>query len=148
MAYGVGSYLPTTRRRFVSGAVAVAGLGALLVAHLVNPARDRWLPACPFHELTGLWCPVCGSTRAACALARGDVLDAIRHNVLFLPALTLLVWVWASYAIRSFVPAAVAQPWARSPFAILRRPWWLAGVVAAFWVLRNIPGAPMHLLSR
>ena len=127
------------------GAVLVA---AAVVAHLVSPARDHWLPGCPFHELTGLWCPGCGSTRAASALAHGDVTAAFRHNVLFLPALGLVLWAWAAYCVRTFAPPGSAvRPWARSPVSLLRRPWWILGVVVAFWVVRNIPGAPVHLLS-
>ena len=128
---------------------AIAGMFVLagVAAHLVSPTRDHWLPKCPFHELTGLWCPGCGATRAACALAHGDVLSAIRHNVLFLPALALLVWAWAAYATRSFIPATAAHRWSRSPLSMLRRPWWLVGIVVGFWVLRNVPGAAVHLLS-
>lgn len=139
------------RGRLASTAIAAVGVTALVAAHLVNPSRDHWLPKCPFHELTGLWCPGCGSTRAACALARGDVFDAIRHNALFVPALLLLVWVWGSYAVRSFVPTTADRRWARNPLTTLRRPWSLAGLavlVVVFFVLRNVPGAPVDLLSR
>lgn len=152
LGVGLASAIARARRavgdtRTVSVALGVAGAGGLVLAHVVNPARDQWLPTCPFHQLTGLWCPVCGATRAACALARGDVLDAIRHNALFVPALVLLAWVWASYAVRAFVPATHGPRSALRPLAWLRRPWWLVGVVVAFWVLRNIPGVPEHVLS-
>jgi len=142
----VGGGPDARRARSVAiGAVVVAGA---VVAHLVNPARDHWLPKCPFHELTGLWCPACGSTRAACSLAHGDLLGAVRHNVLFLPALALMLWLWVAYAARAFSPAAARGAWSRGPLAVLRRPWWLVGIVLCFWVLRNVPGAPEHLLSR
>jgi Protein of unknown function (DUF2752) len=140
-----GSLRGTDRGR--AGGIAAVLVVAAVVAHLLNPYRDHWLPKCPFHELTGLWCPGCGSTRSACALAHGDVASAFRHNVLFLPTLAFLVWIWAAYAVRSFVPSLADRPWARSPLALLRRPWWMVAVVVAFWVVRNVPGAPEHLLS-
>jgi len=131
----------------VSAALGALGVGGIVLAHFVNPSRDQWLARCPFHELTGLWCPGCGVTRATCALARGDVVDAIRHNVLFVPALVLFTWVWVSYALRAFVPATEGARWARSPLRWLRRPWWLVGIVIGFWILRNVPGIPERLLS-
>ena len=125
---------------------AGAVVGALL-AHAIDPVHDRWLPKCPFHELTGLWCPVCGSTRAASALAHGDVVATLRHNALFLPTLAMLVWLWAAYALRAFAPSLADAGWAQGPRRLLRRPWPLLVVVGAFFVLRNVPGLPSHLLS-
>jgi Protein of unknown function (DUF2752) len=127
--------------------VASGAVVTVLVAHAIDPVHDRWLPKCPFHELTGLWCPICGSTRAASALAHGDVIATLRHNALFLPALAMVVWLWAAYALRAFAPSLADAPWARSPLRLLRRPWPLLVVVGAFFVLRNVPGLPSHLLS-
>ena len=128
--------------------LALAAAAAALCAHAVDPAHDRWLPRCPFHELTGLWCPICGSTRAAAAIAHGDVLAALRHNALFLPTMAMIAWLWASYALRVYAPSLSGSRWARGPSAVLRRPWLLVAVVVAFAVFRNVPGLPSHLLSR
>jgi len=132
-----------------AGATAFAALavGAAIVAHLVSPGRDHWLPKCPFHELTGLWCPGCGSSRAACALSHGNLVEAFRHNVLFLPALAALVWVWCAFALRSFAPSTSERTWTRNPLTRLKHPQYLVVIIVAFWVVRNLPGAPVHLLS-
>lgn len=51
-------------------------------------------PPCAFHELFGLYCPGCGSTRALRRILRGDLIGAFRYN----PALILLspVLLWGA----------------------------------------------------
>jgi len=131
-------------RSLVLGVLLTMGA---LAAHLVNPYRDHWLPSCPFHALTGLWCPACGSTRAACALAHGHPFAALKHNVALFAVLALVLWAWAGYAVRAFAPDSARWVWLGVPVRLLRRPWWIVGLVAVFWILRNIPGALEHLLS-
>ena len=62
--------------------MAVAGLALLL--RLFPPARYAIYPACPFHSLTGLDCPGCGSTRAIAALLAGHWTEAWHSNPLAL----------------------------------------------------------------
>jgi hypothetical protein len=135
-----------SRDRLRAVLLGAGAIVAVLAAHAIDPVHDRWLPKCPFHELTGLWCPICGSTRAASALAHGDLVGALRHNALLIPALVGLGWLWASFALRSFAPATAGSRWAR-PRALLSHPWPLLVVVGAFFVLRNLPGLPSHLLT-
>ena len=129
-----------TLRRFVSsplgGPVAVAGATAAVL--LLDPFEDRGALGCPLHELTGLLCPACGTTRAWWLLAHGDVAGVLRSNALFVPVVLWVVGAWLATnwpARTRFLPA-----WARSPAAVPRR--WaqvLLAVVAAFTVLRNVP---------
>ncbi len=42
----------------------------------------RILFQCPFHYLTGLYCPGCGGSRAVWFLLRGDILTSIRYHPL------------------------------------------------------------------
>lgn len=78
---------------------------------------------CPFHAVTGLLCPGCGSLRAMHDLLNLRMADAFRHN---------------------FLSSALAV---LAPFALLlrgslrRSPMWGAGfalVFTAFWILRNL----------
>lgn len=62
--------------------------GALTV--LIGGSAAAWgflfpgahLPACPFHALTGLPCPTCGTTRALAALTHGRIAAALAWNPL------------------------------------------------------------------
>ena len=67
-------------KRLVLGAAAPA----LLILGLIWFLRGGHL-LCPIYELTGIYCPGCGSGRAARALLRGDLAAAFGHNALALP---------------------------------------------------------------
>ncbi len=119
----------------VSWAVLLAG-GALLVTGL-----HRYVPPCVFRELTGLYCPGCGSGRALVALSRLDVAGALRSNPLAVAALP-------------FVLAGLVRETATAwgvPVPRLATPRWLPNAVLTaiivFWLLRNVPTWPFVLLA-
>ncbi|MGH8891389.1 MAG: DUF2752 domain-containing protein [Acidothermaceae bacterium] len=58
-------------------AVSMSG-AALVVAHLSIPGRPATL--CPFRAITGIPCPICGSTTAAMRLGHLDLVGAMRAN--------------------------------------------------------------------
>ena len=65
---------------------------------LRNPTSGGFVP-CPFHAITGLWCPGCGMTRALHHLLHGDVAGAVSSN-LFLPVVVVVVgWAWLAWAV-------------------------------------------------
>ncbi|MBP5620938.1 MAG: DUF2752 domain-containing protein [Thermoguttaceae bacterium] len=82
------------RRKFwillFSGAFVTVGVAALLT---LKPGGVK-LPPCLFHETTGFYCPGCGSTRALQRLLRGDVLGAFRHNLLVVPGLVAILYLY------------------------------------------------------
>jgi len=41
-----------------------------------------FLPSCPIHDLTGLPCPTCGSSRSIVYLAQGNILSSLMINPL------------------------------------------------------------------
>lgn len=100
----------------------------------------RWLRRgghllCVFYELTGLYCPGCGSGRAARALLRGDLAAAFGHNALAfllgLPCAGILLW---EYLRLVFPGLRLKQT---------RLPGWTAraalALILTFWLLRNLP---------
>ena len=101
----------------------------------------RWLLRggglyCVFREVTGLYCPGCGSGRAALALLRGDVGAAFRHNplvfLLGLPCGGLLAWEYLRFVFPGLkLKKPVLPKWTGETALIL---------LLAFWILRNLPG--------
>ncbi|MGH8970052.1 MAG: DUF2752 domain-containing protein [Actinomycetes bacterium] len=122
-----------TRLRWrVLGAGSVAA--ALGYLALVDPHQAGRYPVCPFHALTGLWCPGCGGLRATHDLLHGDIAAAVGQNallVLGVPVLALLWWWrWRPAAGRS---AADRQPQAVPATLVL------AVIALSFAVVRNLP---------
>jgi hypothetical protein len=79
-----------------------AGLAATSVAvvGLVYPRYPELFPACPSRTLFGVWCPLCGGTRSAHALATGDLGAAVGFNA-FVPVLVVLTaWSWTAWISR------------------------------------------------
>ncbi len=69
----------------------VVALALLLLVPLVPALATGGLPPCFFRRLTGVPCPTCGGTRAAIALAHGDLAGALAVNPLVTLGLGLLV---------------------------------------------------------
>ena len=98
---------------------------------------------CPFNRLTGLYCPVCGMTRAAYELLHLHILRAIRDNAL----IVLLIGPGAAYMVlREYVNFLAGRIiWKQIPF-----PKWmfvsLITIAIVFTILRNIPVFPFTCL--
>lgn len=105
---------------------------AAVLAILCFGFAPALLPPCPFHQFTGLDCPGCGSTRALRALLHGHPMKALNFNLLFLPALLMLL---LGFSQRFGQPMQAI--WQR-----LNRPKIVLVVVLSFWVLRNLPWPP------
>jgi hypothetical protein len=135
-----------TRARTWSAAAPIACGCALAAAAayvaIADPnATGTHLPACPFHTMTGLWCPGCGLTRATHALLRGHIATAFGDNIffpVFLGAIIVAWLEWASTAVRSRpLGWFVRLPrWAPAAFGV---------TLLVFGVIRNVPA--FHVLA-
>jgi hypothetical protein len=109
--------------------------GFLVVAfgllYFYDPAGVHLFPSCPFHTLTGLYCPGCGSTRAIHQLLHGDFLQALSLNPLMVISLPIL-------ALLCFRPK-----WAYRPSVA----WCALALLVSYGILRNIHLWPFVLLA-
>ena len=102
--------------RSEAGAVWALGALALVAAVAALSVLDTALPPCPFKALTGLPCATCGGTRAALALARLDVVSALRWNPLAALALPLFVLFGLAAGVLRILGRAILEP--RPPLAV------------------------------
>ena len=113
--------------------------GLIVLRALTLPRNSPGLPdLCPLHRTTGLWCPLCGGTRATRELMHGDLWAAMGYNPF---ALVLEV-----------VVIVLVARWLLASARGLRRPLVTGGegilfgvALAVFAVVRNLPGMWVYL---
>lgn len=128
---------PAQRRRLLTAPLLLAGAGlvGLVTLRLVDVTSTRIVPPCPFLALTGLWCPFCGGTRAADALAAGDLGTAVSMNAIVVLLVPLLVVEWTRWtAARARGRPASFMNYPSRVLAVA------AALALAYGVVRNLPG--------
>ena len=124
---------------FVLGMTAIAGLVFLAC---FDPASSSLYPPCPFHALTGLHCPGCGTLRGLHALVHGNLARALSMNPLMVMSILFILFlfvrnIWCAWR-RAGLGARPLHPGVS---------WGVLVVVIAYWALRNVPSYPFTLLA-
>lgn len=112
-------------------------IGAWILYTFGNPL------ICVFYQLTGLYCPGCGSGRASVALLHLDFAAAFGYNLLYMLLLPFIVY----YLLKQYI-ILVFRKDVLPMFSIdgLAAKIVLV-VILMFWILRNIPVFPFTLLA-
>jgi len=129
-------------QRLKLSAVLSAGIIAGFILFAFNPANSNFYAPCPFHALTGFYCPGCGSLRSFHQLLHGNVATAFGLNPLLVLSLPFL-----GYSFFSYIMVGVKGRPLPNVFVPSNYIWVLFGIVLLFWGLRNIPCYPFLLLA-
>ncbi|WP_218157796.1 DUF2752 domain-containing protein [Lutibacter maritimus] len=117
-------------------------MGLLFIYSTINPTNVNFLPKCPLYVTTGIYCPGCGSQRATHYLLNLNFIGVVKQNVLYILGLCIIVYHFLIIAINAVLKKRIYNyiyhP--KTPLIILI-------IVLLFWVLRNLPFAPFHLLA-
>lgn len=121
---------------------AVVGFTLCDILYHHDPSVTHFYPRCFFHQVTGLYCPGCGATRALYQLLHGHVLIALHDNLFFVFALPGL---FIAAVVNAFSRDCFRRIISEKTIVILHTIMLYA--ILAFWVLRNIPIFPFTLLA-
>ena len=69
----------------------LTALSLVTLAKAVRGTPFSLVTDCPSHIIFGLYCPLCGGTRAISSLIRGDLILSLIYNPAVLPALIAFV---------------------------------------------------------
>ena len=113
--------------------------GLIVLRALTLPRNSPGLPdLCPLHRTTGLWCPLCGGTRATRELIHGDLRAAMGYNPFALVLEAVVVLLVARWLLAS--ARGLRRPLVTGGEGIL-----LGVALAVFAVVRNLPGMWVYL---
>ncbi|MCG2420124.1 DUF2752 domain-containing protein [Aequorivita sp. F47161] len=124
------------------GLITVLLLSFVFVYYFFNPASNFFIP-CPFHYLTGFYCPGCGSQRAIHLLLHGDVFGAFRFNPLMVLTLPILIY-GLGLTLANWIFGTQKR------FMLFYSKLFIFGyfgLAILFWILRNLPFYPFNLLA-
>jgi hypothetical protein len=118
----------------------VAGSIYLRVFNPLDTQRSVFFPQCPFHALTGLNCPGCGTTRALHQLVHGDVIGAFEFNPLTMSLLPVFGFFLAWYTVATLTGRTMPRISLPGPYL-----WIFLFLVFGFGIVRNTPLYPFHI---
>lgn len=94
--YGIHNIEQVSRYCYYAGLglgfFVLAGILLIIVLHISVP---QIIPACPFYEATGYYCPGCGGTRAVMALFHGKIAASLYYH----PFVIYMIVYYAAYEI-------------------------------------------------
>ena len=110
--------------------------------YIFDPWGSSFYPPCPFHGLTGLYCPGCGSLRALHKLLHFQITGAFDYNPLMVLSIPFLLYSFFSYMLFIFTGRQFPKVFIPSIYI-----WILLGIVILFGIFRNITIYPFTMLA-
>ena len=142
-AVGISESIAETKRQCLRSVTVLAtGIVAVYYVYTYNPATSLLYLPCPFHMLTGFYCPGCGSLRALHHLLHGHLAVAFGLNPLMVLSLPFLGYSFLSYLLGGIRARPLPNLFVPASYI-----WVYLGVVLVFWGLRNISAYPFSLLA-
>lgn len=120
-------------------AIIVAGS---IILYSSNPATTNVFPSSPFRELTGLFCPGCGTLRGLHQLLHGNLEAAFGFNPFMVLCLPFMFYSYISYTMEVILGRQLYKPFIHPKLISC-----LLYSIIAYWFLRNIPVEPFSLLA-
>lgn len=122
--------------------LVMAFLGMLSLYFIYNPSEFTFFPKCPFHSITNLYCPGCGSQRAIHDILHGNIIEGLKHNALILLLALVLIYELIVLLMRSIFKKTMYNVLHNS-----KTTYTLLYLVILFWALRNINVYPFNFLA-
>ena len=120
----------------------LAFLGMLALYFSWNPSDTNMFPKCPVYSATEIYCPGCGSQRAAHQILNGNILNGIRHNYLIALLALILLYQAFMFIMNNILDLGFTNLLHKSKVTQ-----GILTVIVLFWILRNIDMFPFTELA-
>lgn len=134
------------RRAWAAAFLAAQTLAIILYGFLLPPG-SAFRPPCLFHALTGFFCPGCGMSRGIWLILRGDIAGGLRQNILVALVIPMIALVDIDLVLIITRRQTMLGRGNRASLWLKRAALPLGILVAAFWIVRNLPWRPFSLLA-
>lgn len=124
----------------IIGVLAFFGMLALYI--FWNPSETNMFPKCPVYTATGIYCPGCGSQRAAHKILNGNIIEGIRHNYMIVLLAMVLLYQGFIYVMNDMLGKNITNLLHKSKVTLS-----ILIIVILFWILRNINLFPFTELA-
>ncbi|WP_416135560.1 DUF2752 domain-containing protein [Aquimarina sp. 2201CG5-10] len=121
------------------------GAGVLILLSLYyfyNPNGVNFFPKCPFHSLTGLHCPGCGSQRALHQLLHFNFIKTLDYNALYILGIATIIYNLSIKTANKYFKKEYYN-YLYHP----KTPLFIGIIIIVFWILRNIDIYPFNILA-
>jgi hypothetical protein len=120
-------------RKIKAAAIIFIAAVCILTLYLLNPAEYTYYPTCYLYLLTGKLCPGCGGMRGMHLLLHGNIIGALKFNLL----LAAVVPVGTYYLLSEFSVLLLGKPFPHLPHSkAVFYP--VLFIVVLYWILRNL----------
>lgn len=120
-------------KKFRAAVIIFITAVSILTLFLLNPAEYTYHPPCYLYLITGKLCPGCGGMRGMHLLLHGNIIDALKYNLLLPIAILLgLYYLLSQFSILFFnkpFPDLISLKIVFYPILF---------IALLYWVLRNI----------
>ncbi|MDH6354462.1 putative membrane protein YdjX (TVP38/TMEM64 family) [Dysgonomonas sp. PH5-45] len=135
-----------TKKTIVYTAATLALLILCFVYYFIyNPAgSSNWALKCTFHELTSFHCPGCGGQRAIHYLLHGEIMMALRSNIVYVIGLPFIIYLYY-FCVDVYV---LGNKDRLNNFLLSTRTAIIVIIIVViFFIVRNIPLSPFTFLT-
>ena len=118
--------------------IIVVGISLSCIAifiYIFNPEESGLYPGCPFHSMTRMHCPGCGTLRALHSLFHGDFERACGFNILMVISIPLItgLLVYKILFKKDYIGTVISRS--------------MLFIIVVYWILRNFTIYPFTLLA-
>lgn len=123
----------------------IIGIGVIILLslyYIYNPVGVIIFPKCPFHSLTGLHCPGCGSQRALHQLLHFNIIKTLQYNPLYILGILVILYNLIINGTNKFLKKEYYNYLYHPKTPII-----IGIIIILFWILRNIDIYPFTILA-